>query len=444
MSEIKFNTLGLNEGLLEGLEAMGFENATPIQAQAIPIVLGKKDLIGCAQTGTGKTGAFLIPLLNELKTGGSSVKALILVPTRELAVQIDQQLMGLGYFTGVSNMAIYGGRDAMSWDQEKAALTQGADILIATPGRLISHLNMGYVNTRELKFLVLDEADRMLDMGFQEDILKILESLPKDKQNLLFSATMPGKIREFAKKILNDPEEIRLAVSKPAEGIDQRAFVCHENQKLDLFHHMIKDLNPSTALVFASRKQKVKDITRMLKKAGYDCAAISSDLDQEERENVLRKFRSKKLRILVATDVLSRGIDIDSIEVVLNYDVPKDPEDYVHRIGRTARAGTKGVAVTFINPEDVYLFMRIEDLLERVLDKSELPRQLGDGPRYVAVKSSGKGRGGRPGGKPGGNRSFSKGSGGPQKKGKRPFYRKKKKGGGGGQGHSKPQGNSNG
>jgi len=299
---------------------------------------------------------------------------------------------------------------------------------------------LGYVNTKELQFLVLDEADRMLDMGFQDDILKILESLPKNKQNLLFSATMPGKIREFAKKILNNPEEIRLAVSKPAEGIDQRAFVCHENQKLDLFHHIIKDLNPTTALVFASRKQKVKDITRMLKKAGYDCALISSDLEQDERESVLRRFRSKKLRILVATDVLSRGIDIDSIEVVLNYDVPKDPEDYVHRIGRTARAGTKGVAVTFINPEDVYLFMKIEGLLERKLDKSELPRQLGDGPRYVAVKSSGKGRGGHPSG---GNRNFNKGSGVPHKKGKRPFFRKKKSGGGG-QAKSKPQGNSNG
>ena len=430
---MRFSELGLKDKLLEGLDAMGFEKATPIQAQAIPIVLKGKDIIGCAQTGTGKTGAFLIPLLNQLKHGSGSVKALILVPTRELAVQIDQQLMGLGYFADVSNMAIYGGRDAMSWDQEKAALTQGADILIATPGRLISHLNMGYVNTKELQFLVLDEADRMLDMGFQDDILKILETLPKQRQNLLFSATMPPKIRDFAKKILNDPAEVRLAVSKPAEGIAQQAFVCHEHQKLDLFHHVIKEVDPSSALVFASRKQKVKDITRMLKKAGYNCAAISSDLGQDEREDVLRAFRSKKLPILVATDVLSRGIDIDGIELVLNYDVPKDPEDYVHRIGRTARAGRKGEAITFINPEDVHLFMRIEVLLERVLDKSKLPDQLGDPPPYVAEKK-GKGRNrGRGGGNNRNRHRGNKPSGsGPhaKKKGKRPFFKKKKKSGG--------------
>lgn len=442
MSDIvKFDSLGLDSGLLEGLEAMGFEQATPIQAQAIPVVMEGKDLIGCAQTGTGKTGAFLIPLLSKLKKEGKSVKALILVPTRELAVQIDQQLMGLGYFTGANSMAIYGGRDAMSWDQEKAALTQGADILIATPGRLISHLNMGYVNMTDLQFLVLDEADRMLDMGFQEDILKIMDSLPKQRQSLLFSATMPGKIREFAKKILNDPAEIRLAVSKPAAGIKQSAYVAYDNQKLDLFHHVIDEVKPESAIVFASRKVKVKEITRMLKKAGYDCAAISSDLSQEEREDVLRAFKSKKLRILVATDVLSRGIDIEDISLVLNYDVPKDPEDYVHRIGRTARAGKKGEAITFINPEDVHLFINIEGLLERVLDKTPLPRQLGDSPRYVPDRNAGK-RGRSGSGRPSGNH----GSGGNSqggKKGKRPFFKKRNKGGGGPKGQGggpKPQG----
>ncbi|MCE9540893.1 MAG: DEAD/DEAH box helicase [Bacteroidetes bacterium] len=380
---MKFSDFNFESNLQEGLDSMGFNTPTPIQQQAIPIILSKRDLIGCAQTGTGKTAAFLLPILNKLaKNPTDNTNTLIIVPTRELALQIDQALQGFSYFTSVSSLAIYGGSDGSSFEREKRALSEGANIIIATPGRLMAHLNMGYVKLDKLEHLILDEADRMLDMGFVDDILKISNYLPKVRQTLMFSATMPPKIRTLANSLLVNPEQISISISKPAAGVIQGAYLVYDTQKNNLIKSLLEGKDLSSVIIFVSTKIKVKELERDLQKAGLKAKAIHSDLDQPEREEVLRNFRSKKLQILVATDILSRGIDIEDIGLVINYDVPGDAEDYIHRIGRTARAAATGVALTFINEYDQQKFLQIETLLESEVKKLPLPESLGIGPVY--------------------------------------------------------------
>jgi len=380
---LKFSDFNFESNLQEGLDSMGFETPTPIQEQAIPIIQSNRDLIGCAQTGTGKTAAFLLPILNKLAMDPTeTTNTLIIVPTRELALQIDQALQGFSYFTSVSSLAIYGGSDGSSFEREKRALSEGANIIIATPGRLMAHLNMGYVKLDNLQHLILDEADRMLDMGFVDDILKISNYLPKVRQTLMFSATMPHKIRSLANSLLVNPEHISIAISKPAEGVIQGAYLVYDAQKNNLIKSLLEGKDLSSVIIFVSTKIKVKELERDLQKAGLKAKAIHSDLDQPEREEVLRNFRSKKLQILVATDILSRGIDIEDIGLVINYDVPGDAEDYIHRIGRTARAAATGVALTFINEYDQQKFFQIETMLGTEVKKLPLPSTIGAGPVY--------------------------------------------------------------
>jgi superfamily II DNA/RNA helicase len=383
---LKFSDFNFESSLQEGLDSMGFENPTPIQEQAIPIILSNKDLIGCAQTGTGKTAAFLLPILNKLTANPTDLtNTLIIVPTRELALQIDQALQGFSYFTSVSSLAIYGGSDGSVFEQEKKALTQGANVIIATPGRLMAHLNMGYVKLDNLQHLILDEADRMLDMGFVDDIIKITTYLPKNRQTLMFSATMAPRIRTLATKLLNEPEQITISLSKPAEGVVQGAYLVYDTQKNNLIKSLLsgKEKELSSVIIFLSTKIKVKELERDLQKAGLKAKAIHSDLEQGEREEVLRNFRSKQLQILVATDILSRGIDIEDIGLVINYDVPGDAADYIHRIGRTARAASTGVALTFINEYDQQKFAQIETLIAAEVKKLPLPEGFESGPAYT-------------------------------------------------------------
>jgi superfamily II DNA/RNA helicase len=370
---------------------MGFETPTPIQELAIPIILSGSDLIACAQTGTGKTAAFVLPILNALsKNQSDSIHALIIVPTRELAIQIDQAIQGFAYFTGTSCIAIYGGGDGLVFAQEKKALIEGANIIIATPGRLMAHLNMGYVQVKNLKHLILDEADRMLDMGFVDDILKIVSYLPEQRQTLMFSATMPEKIRHLAKKLLQNPQEISLSVSKPAEGITQVAYLAYDDQKNKLIQKLLMDKDYGSVIIFVSTKVAARELERELKKLKVSSAAIHSDLEQPEREAVLLKFKSKNLKVLVATDILSRGIDIDDIGLVINYDIPNDVEDYVHRIGRTARAENKGVGMTFINDKNQFKFKKIEEFIGYEIPKLPLPEGFNKGPEYNVKDSSEK------------------------------------------------------
>ncbi len=413
---MKFNETGLHPSLLEGISAMGFEETTPVQEKAIPAIMAGKDVIASAQTGTGKTAAFLLPIIHKIleeHDENEEVRALIIVPTRELAIQIDQQMEGLSYFTNVSSIAIYGGSDGTSFAREKKALTTGAKMIIGTPGRLISHLNMGYTNLKGLHYLILDEADRMLDMGFHEDIMKIIGHLPKKRQNLMFSATMPKKIRDLANTILHDPEEISIAVSKPAERIVQAAFCVYPNQKIPLVSYLLKAKPLKSVIIFCGTKQSTKDLARELKKIDLAVEDIHSDLDQAEREKVLRGFRNREINVLVATDILSRGIDVEDIDLVINFDVPSDGEDYIHRIGRTARAASKGVAFTLIDEDDMFNFGRIEELLEAEVKKVPLPEEIGEGPTYNP-KSRGRGRGRRQssgrGGNKGGNRQRGRSS----------------------------------
>ena len=389
----KFTDFGLNETLLDALFYMNFEEATEIQEKAIPTILEGKDLIGCAQTGTGKTAAFVLPTLNQLAEEVSEgVQALILCPTRELAVQIDQQIQGIAYFTNASCFAVYGGGDGVSWEQEADALKGGADVIVATPGRLLAHIARGYVKFDTVKHLILDEADRMLDIGFHDDILKIIKELPQERQSLMFSATMAPKIRQLAKEILNNPDEISVAISKPAEGVTQKVYLAFEEQKVALVRDILGDKDDfKSIIVFCSTKKKVEKLARTLQKKGYACQGISSDYEQEAREEALRDFRSGKTRIMVATDVMSRGIDIKGIDLVINFDVPGDAEDYVHRIGRTARAKTEGMAVTLVSPDDMFKFSKIEQLIDRELEKLQPPTELGEGPQW---RGSGKGKGG--------------------------------------------------
>jgi superfamily II DNA/RNA helicase len=387
---MKFTQLNLNEQLLEAISHMGFEVATPIQELAIPQILSNKDLIACAQTGTGKTAAFILPILNKL-TGKEdcSIDTLIIVPTRELAVQIEQEIQGLSYFVSVGSKAIYGGGSGKDWDLQKDALKDGTDIIVATPGKLLSHIAQGYVDFSKVKHLVLDEADKMLDMGFTDDLMSIISKLPEKRQTLMFSATMPNKIRELAKKILTNPEEITLSVSKPAEGVKQAVYLIYDNQKVPLIKHILTERpDYSSIIIFTSSKSKVNEIVHALRKNGFKSQGVSSNLDQSEREEVLQGFRSKRIRIIVATDVMSRGIDIKEINLVINYDTPFDAEDYVHRVGRTARANTKGEAITLVNEKDMKKLAQIQKLIDSTILQVALPIELGEGPAFKIHSNS--------------------------------------------------------
>jgi ATP-dependent RNA helicase RhlE len=417
---VPFVDLNLHPNIEEGLKAMGFENATPIQAEAIPHVLNNKDVLGIAQTGTGKTAAFLLPTMDIIldTPDNGKVKALIVVPTRELAMQIDQAAEGFGYYTGVTSLAIYGGGSGKDFARETKALKKGADIVTVTPGRMLSHLTLGYVDLSELEVLILDEADRMLDMGFHQDIMRIASHCKKERVTLLFSATMPERMRSLAHELLNDPVTVQLALSKPAANVKQSAYVVFEHQKDDVLVDLLKKRDIKSGIIFTSRKRTVNQVVRALKNAGLKCDKISSDLKQEEREKVMLGFRQKKIPLLVATDVVSRGIDVDSIEIVVNYDVPPNEEDYVHRIGRTARAEKKGEAVTLITPDDMQRFGRIEKLIERSVEKVKLPERVGNGPEYDPKGSRGGGsnRHGGGGNRSGGGNKNSGGYGGGKRK----------------------------
>lgn len=373
---------------MEGIEALGYEKATPIQEQAIPAILEGRDLIGTAQTGTGKTAAFLLPVIQKIITvpHDDVVKALVIVPTRELAQQIDQQMEGLSYFTPVSSIPVYGGTDGASFAREKQALTNGADMIICTPGRMIAHLNMGYVNFSGVRYLILDEADRMLDMGFFDDIMKIISYVPAERQTLCFTATMPKEMRDMARKILQNPVEISISPSKPADNILQIAYVVYDAQKIPLVQYIVRDMSMRSILIFCSTKIATKALNTSLRRLGLNADAIHSDLDQAERDSVMNRFRSRDLNILVATDIVSRGIDIDDIDMVINFDVPNEGEDYIHRIGRTARAQAKGAAITLISEQDQMKFQAIENLLGKPVYKGAIPVHLGEGPLFEPTK----------------------------------------------------------
>jgi len=385
---LKFTEFNFLPELLEGIDASNYETATPVQEQVIPPILEGRDIIASAQTGTGKTAAFLLPVMNQLLKNhvDGQTGALIIVPTRELAIQISQHIEGLSYFTNLSSIAIYGGNSGDNFVNEKKALQMGADIIVCTPGRMIAHLNMGYVNLKKLKFLILDEADRMLDMGFLDDINRILKAISEERQTLLFSATMPEKIRQLAKRILKEPIEVNIAISKPPEKVVQKAFVVYETQKFELIKMLLKQTKYKNALVFCSKKQTVKQLTRDLKKSGLTVDEIHSDLLQAQRENVLSAFTSGRIPLLVATDILSRGIDIDTIDLVINYDVPGDGEDYVHRIGRTARAEADGIAYTLVGEKEQNKFSAIEVLIGTEVEKGKVPEALGTVPEYLPRK----------------------------------------------------------
>ncbi|WP_455498419.1 DEAD/DEAH box helicase [Coprobacter sp.] len=419
---MRFDELNLEPEVLEGLDAMNFRETTPVQELTIPVILGGKDLIACAQTGTGKTAAYILPLLNLLtknKRKGDAVRVVIIAPTRELAQQIDMQFEGFSYFLPISTFVVSGGGDGAQWDQQKRGLIMGADVVIATPGRLISHLTNSGVKLPSVEYLILDEADRMLDMGFYDDIMQICKHLPENRQTILFSATMPPKIRQLAKNILHNPAEINIAISKPNEAIRQSAYVCYENQKMGIIEAVFSKRVGGKTIIFSSSKQKVKELSMRLKRMKYNVRAMHSDLDQPQREEVMLDFKNGKVDILVATDIVARGIDITDIGLVINFDVPHDPEDYIHRIGRTARASAEGEAITFISDMERDKFFRIEKFLDKEVLKNPIPVTLGEAPVYdVELLSRNMCRKGSVRGR---NNS---GSGKGRSRGKRPFYRK--------------------
>lgn len=392
---MNFSELNLEDSVLDALDAMNFRECTPVQEKTIPAILEGKDLIGVAQTGTGKTAAYLLPVINQLSKGGypaDAINCVIMSPTRELAQQIDQQMEGFSYFMPISSVAIYGGNDGVRFEQEKKGLTLGADVVIATPGRLLSHLSLGYVDLSKVSFFILDEADRMLDMGFSDDIMQIVKYLPKERQTIMFSATMPTKIQQLAQSILNNPEEVKLAVSKPAEKIIQAAYVCYETQKLGIVESLFKYQAPERVIIFASSKLKVKEVTKSLKRLKLNVGEMHSDLEQCQRDAIMHKFRNGRINILVATDIVARGIDIDDIRLVINYDVPHDSEDYVHRIGRTARANNDGCAITFVSETEQTKFKQIENFLGTDIYKIPVPTELGEAPEYAPVTKKGNRR----------------------------------------------------
>lgn len=410
---MRFDELDLEDEILDGLYDMNFHEMTPVQEKTIPVILEGRDIIGCAQTGTGKTAAYTLPLLNRLLIEGNEdnvVKALIIVPTRELAQQIDQQFQGFSYYLPVSTTVVYGGGDGKGWDIQKRGMLMGSDVVIATPGRMISHLQNSGVDLSHVECLILDEADRMLDMGFSDDILKIISYLPRERQTVMFSATLPPKIRELAKSILRNPAEINIAISKPNEAIDQSAYICYESQKLGIIRELFAKPSESKTIIFSSSKMKVKELAHTLKRMKLNVAAMHSDLEQAQREEVMLAFKNNRVNILVATDIVARGIDIEDIGLVINYDVPHDPEDYIHRIGRTARADATGSAITFVNEEEQGKFHQIEKFIERDIRKAELPASVGEGPKYEPEESRKRGgRGGRSRSKGGDGRGHGRG-----------------------------------
>jgi len=380
---LTFDDFNFDDSLLEGLYSMGYKKPTPIQEQAIPVILKNKDLIACAQTGTGKTAAYLLPIIHHiLKAPTRHLNTLIIAPTRELILQIDQQIDGMGYFCSVGSIAIYGGNDGMTWEKQKHALREGVDIVCATPGRLIALLQNGDINFEHLQHLVLDEADRMLDMGFFDDIKSIINYLPKKRQTILFSATMPPKIRMLANQIANEPEQINIAISKPAAGIVQQVYIVYDSQKESLVKLILKNKDFQSVIIFSSTKDNVKLLERTLRQVDGSVKAFHSDLEQVEREEIMRDFKAKKIRVLIGTDILSRGIDVDGISLVINYNAPPDPEDYIHRIGRTARAEKAGVAITLVNERDQIKLSKIEDLMGFEVARMSIPSELGPGPEY--------------------------------------------------------------
>ena len=419
---MKFSELPLNDQVLDALDAMRFEECTPIQEKSIPVILEGRDLIAVAQTGTGKTAAYLLPILNQLSEGGhpeDAINCVVMAPTRELAQQIDQQMEGFAYFMPVSSVAVYGGNDGILFEQQKKGLTLGADVVIATPGRLIAHLSLGYVDLSRVSYFILDEADRMLDMGFHDDIMQIVKYLPKERQTIMFSATMPAKIQQLANNILHDPVEVKLAVSKPADKIVQAAYVCYENQKLGIIRSLFAEEVPERVIIFASSKLKVKEVTKSLKQMKLNVGEMHSDLEQAQREEVMHEFKVGRINILVATDIVARGIDIDDIRLVINYDVPHDNEDYVHRIGRTARANNDGVALTFVSEKEQGRFKTIENFLERTIYKIPVPEELGEAPEYKPRSGSDGGKHKHSGGGNGGRRKSNGGSRGGNKRTKK-------------------------
>ncbi len=407
-----FDELELDYDLLDAIEEMGFEEMTPVQEHTIPIILDGDDIIGCAQTGTGKTAAYALPLLSQLIVAkqmknydDSKVKAIIMVPTRELAMQIDTQFQGFSYYLPISTTVVYGGGDGKTWDQQRRGLCSGADIVVATPGRLLAHIESGAVDFSGVKHFILDEADRMLDMGFFDDIMRVVGTLPKERQTIMFSATLPPKIRQMAKQLLTDPKEVNIAISKPSESIDQGIYVCYENQKLGIVNHLFSEGHEGKAIIFSSSKLKVKELSYQLKRMKLNVGAMHSDLDQERREEVMLSFKSGKIDILVATDIVARGIDIDDISTVINFDVPHDPEDYIHRIGRTGRASATGRAITFVSEAEQGKFHRIEEFIERDVKQLEIPEDLGKAPIYNPKAHPERGRGAGRGGKSSGGRN---------------------------------------
>lgn len=391
---MEFYDLDLNDNTLDALEDMHFYTCTPVQEKCIPEILDGHDVLGVAQTGTGKTAAYLLPILSMLDDGGfpnDAINCIVMSPTRELAQQIDQAMQGFAYYMSeVSSVAVYGGNDGNRYDQEAKGMKMGADVIIATPGRLKSHITMGNIDLGRVSFFVLDEADRMLDMGFSDDIMAIAKLLPETCQTIMFSATMPPKIEELARTLLKNPITVKLAVSKPADKIQQSAYVCHETQKLDILKHLFKGKQLNRVIIFSSSKQKVKDIARDMKRIGINCDEMHSDLSQQQRDDVMYRFKSNQTDVLVATDIVARGIDIDDIATVINFDVPRDAEDYVHRIGRTARADRDGVAITLVRGWEIVDFMEIERFLGYEVTKNPLPEGIGEGPEYVPMVKKGR------------------------------------------------------
>ncbi len=397
---MRFDELDLEDEILDGLYDMNFSEMTPVQEHTIPVILSGRDIIGCAQTGTGKTAAYTLPLLNRLLVEGNPdnvIKSVIIVPTRELAQQIDQQFQGFSYYLPVSTTVVYGGGDGKGWDVQKRGMLMGSDVVIATPGRMISHLQNSGIDHSRVECLILDEADRMLDMGFSDDIMKIVSYMPKERQTIMFSATLPPKIRELAKTILRNPAEVNIAISKPNEAIDQSAYVCYESQKLGIIRELFAQPADFKTIIFSSSKLKVKELAHTLKRMKLNVAAMHSDLEQAQREEVMLAFKNNKINILVATDIVARGIDIEDIGLVINYDVPHDPEDYIHRIGRTARAAATGSAITFVSEDEQGKFHQIEKFIERDIRKADLPESVGEGPKYAPSENRGRGGRGRSG-----------------------------------------------
>lgn len=411
---MKFEDLDLSYDVLDALDAMAFDECTPIQEQTIPVILDGHDLVACAQTGTGKTAAYLLPVIDSIADGhlpDDAINCIVMAPTRELVQQIDRQMEGFAYFLPVSSLAIYGGTDGAEFSRQQRGLKMGADVVIATPGRLLDHIQMGYVDLSRVTYFILDEADRMLDMGFYDDIMQIVKRLPADRQTLLFSATMPVKTRRLAEEILTDPVEVSIAISRPTEKIDQSAYVCHDSQKTGILKHIFKTRSSKRVIIFASSKLAVKELTRELRSRRYKAAEMHSDLEQQQRNEVIHDFTSGKIDILVATDILARGIDIDEISMVINYNVPREAEDYIHRIGRTARANADGTAITLVNRQEQEKFGRIEKFLGYEIKKNEVPAELGETPAYTPEKKSDR---------RGGNRNHDRRGGNPRGRKDRP------------------------